>query len=46
MTNASLTVDRTVPNVGINGFGRIGMFCIYITALRADEQAELFYDVA
>lgn len=25
MTNAALTVDRTVPNVGINGFGRIGM---------------------
>jgi hypothetical protein len=26
MTNAALTVDRTVPNVGINGFGRIGQY--------------------
>ena len=26
MTNAAMTVDRTVPNVGINGFGRIGVY--------------------
>jgi len=45
MTNAALTVDRTVPNVGINGFGRIGTYhppC----GEAADNQAELFYDAA
>jgi hypothetical protein len=26
MTNANLTLDRNVPTVGINGFGRIGEF--------------------
>lgn len=45
MTNAALTVDRTVPNVGINGFGRIGMYCSSYGKL-ADNQAELYYDAA
>ena len=44
MTNAALTVDRTVPNVGINGFGRIGMQCE--SEKIADNQAELYFDAA
>lgn len=45
MTNAALTVDRTVPNVGINGFGRIGMYHS-LSGEAADNQAEPFYDAA
>jgi hypothetical protein len=45
MTNAALTADRTVPNVGINGFGRIGM-CSYSERVTAHHKAELYYDAA
>jgi hypothetical protein len=30
MTHAALTVDRNVPTVGINGFGRIGKLQVVV----------------